>query len=71
VEIGKIRPDHDHPMQDHGKLGVRLLADRLNLPLVAVAAGLLDEKRPEGIGVALAEHLAQLADVLAIARRHW
>ena len=46
-------------MEDRLELGVSLVADRLDLALVAIARGLLLEEGAQGRDVALAEYLSQ------------
>ena len=70
VQLREVRPGHDHPVQEHLQLGVRLGTDRLNLPLIAVAAGLRFQKGAEGRDVTLAQHLAELRDVRAVVGGH-
>ncbi len=70
MKIAEIWSGDDHPVQDRLDLVVGLLADRLDLLLAAVAAGLFDQERPQGSNVALAQHRAQALNVLAVTRRH-
>src|SRR5437764_13607125 len=67
VQVAEVWPCDDHAVEDCLQLSVGLQADRLNLPLVAVAASLLDEEGAQGGDVALAEHRAQALDVVAVA----
>ena len=57
-------------MEDQLELRVRLVADRLDLALVAVALGLLLKEGAQGRDVALAEYLPQKPDVLLVSSRH-
>ena len=70
VQVGQVRPREDHPVEDWLELGVSLVADRLDLALVAIARGLLLEEGAQGRDVALAEYLSQKPDVLLVASRH-
>jgi hypothetical protein len=70
VQIPKIRSGDGHPVQQHLNLGIRLRADRLNLPLVAVSASLRFQEVPERCHVTLAQHLAKLDPVRWVVGRH-
>jgi len=59
----EVRPGHDHPVQQRLDLGVGLGADRLNLALIAVAAGLRLQERAEHRHVTSAQRLAELRHV--------
>lgn len=67
----QIGPCERHPVQEHLDLGVRLRPDRLDLALVAVAAGLGFEERPERGDAALPQHSAKLIGVGALIGAHW
>jgi hypothetical protein len=70
VQILEISPCERHPMQQHLDLGVGLRADRLDLALVAVAAGLGLKEGPERADAALPKHGAKLVGVGAVVGAH-
>jgi hypothetical protein len=70
VQVPEVGPGDNHPVQQHLELGVRLRADRFDLALVAVPAGLGFEEGTERRHVPLTEDHAKLSAVRAIVCRH-
>jgi len=70
VQVREVRPGKGHSAQERLQLGVGLGADRVNLPRIAVAAGLGLEKRAERRDVPLAQDVPELRDVRAVVGGH-
>jgi len=70
MQVPEVGPGDDHPMQQSLDLGVRLRADRFDLALVAVPAGLGFEEGPKGRYVPLPEDRAKPVAIRAVVCRH-
>ena len=70
VQVGEVAARQDHAVQQDRQLVVALLLDGGHLTVVTVTGRLPDQERAQGARVALAQDVAKLLRVVAVARGH-
>ena len=70
VQVGQVWPRGDHPVEQRFQLGSVAVADLGHLSPVAKARRLLHQELAQRLRVAQSQDLAELVDVISVARRH-
>jgi hypothetical protein len=70
VQVLEVGPCERHPVEEYLDLGIRLSPDRLDLALVAEAAGLRFQKSPKLSHIAPPQNIAKLLAVRSIVGGH-